>query len=100
MLFNSSTITAPFLLHHCLKAKTLVKLEMLVVSEQLQYLDQMTVWWVRVGKAGEENHNDCIFKQKREFCDVELLLYTGFQVLHEEGVTLHQALVLAQLLRT
>lgn len=43
MLLNSSTITDHFLLHPCLKAKTLVKLEMLVVSEQLQLLDQMTV---------------------------------------------------------
>lgn len=54
MLFNSSTIAAPFLLHRCLKAKTLVKREMLVVSEQLQYLDLMTVRWLRVGKAGEK----------------------------------------------
>lgn len=100
MLFNSSTIIAPFLLHHCLKAKTLVKLEMLVVSEQLQYVEQMDVWWLRVGKAGEKNHNDCIFKQKREFCDGESLLYKDYQVLREEGVILHQALVLAQLLRT
>lgn len=98
MLFNTSTITAPFLLHHCLKAKTLVKLEMLVVSEQPQYLDQMT-GGLQLGGRGK-NHNDCLFKQKREFCDEELLLYTGFQVLCEEGVTLHQALVLAQLLQT
>lgn len=49
-------------------------------------------------KAGEKNHSDCIFKQKREFCDGESLLCSCFQLLREEGVTLHQALVLAQLL--
>lgn len=33
MLLNSFSITDHFLLHPCLKAMTLVKLEMLVVSE-------------------------------------------------------------------
>lgn len=36
---------------------------------------------------GKKNHNDYIYEQKREFSDGESLLYTGFQVLHEEGVT-------------
>lgn len=30
----------------------MVKLEMLVVSEQLQNLDQTTIWWLRDGKTG------------------------------------------------
>lgn len=60
---------------------------MLVVSEQFQCLDQMTFWWLRVGKARYKNHDDCIFKQKRGFYDGESVLYTGFQVLREEGVT-------------
>jgi len=89
MLLYSFNIIGPFLLRHCLKAKTLVKAERLVVSEQLQYLDQTAVGWLRLGKAGEKNHNDCIFKKKRVSSDVESLLYTGFQVLREKGVTLH-----------
>lgn len=64
MLFNSYTVTASFLLHHCLKAKTLVKLEMPVVSEQLQYLDKMADWWLRGEKAGEKNHNVCISSRR------------------------------------
>ena len=99
MLFNSSTITAPFLLHHCLKAKILIKLQMLVVSEQPQYLDQMTVWWLRVGKQGKKI-TMTVCSSRRGNSDGKSLLYTGFQVLREEGVTLHQALELAQLLQT
>lgn len=60
---NSSTITAPFLLHPCLKAKTLVKLEMLVVSEQLQYMDQMTVCWLRFGKARQKKKSQWLYIQ-------------------------------------
>lgn len=51
-----------------------------------------------MGKEGGKNHKQYAFRQKRQFCAGESLLYTGFQVLPEEEVTLHQALVLAHLL--
>lgn len=46
----------------------MVKLEMLVVSEQLQNLDQMTIWWLRDGKRGGKSQAVCIQAEEAILC--------------------------------
>lgn len=52
----------------------MVKREMLVVSEQLHYLDQTAVWWLREGRAGK-NHDNSDYGQKKGILRGELVLY-------------------------